>query len=203
MFCLQRPTDSVAIACLLGQRNRPFSYAETEGTRGERAPRGYRSERYRVCLGYGGDTYKLAKRAMQQWKMFPPDVAELFWSDIPIETGAAVGVAFRVGGLWSLNACRIVYTIEEQDGPDQEFRARFGFACGTLPTHAMRGEESFMVQWRRADDAVCYEQAAFSRPEHWWGYVGYPLWRRKQRRFRQMSAQAMQRAILDARCPAT
>jgi uncharacterized protein (UPF0548 family) len=126
--------------------------------------------------------------------MFPPQMAKLYWPDIPIESGSTVAVAFRVGFLWSLNACRIVYTIEEHNGHDSDRAERFGFAYGTLPTHAIRGEECFTVEWRRADDSVWYDQAAFSRPEHWWGYLGYPLLRKKQRQFRQLSAEAMQRA---------
>jgi uncharacterized protein (UPF0548 family) len=195
MFYIQRPTDSVAISCLFGQRKLPFSYKETGGTRHDEAPRGYRSERYSVCLGHGRGTYEHAKTAVRQWKMFPPEMAELFWSDIPIQSGSAIGVAFRVGFLWSLNACRIVYTIEEQNGDDPNRVARFGFAYGTLPTHAMSGEECFTVEWQRADDSVWYNQAAFSRPEHWWGYLGYAFVRKKQRLFRQLSAKAMQRAI--------
>jgi uncharacterized protein (UPF0548 family) len=127
--------------------------------------------------------------------MFPPEISELFWPDIPIKSGSTVAVAFHVGFLWSLNACRIVYTIEEQDSNDSDPAARFGFAYGTLPTHAIRGEECFTVEWRHADDSVWYEQAAFSRPERWWGYLGYPLLRKKQQRFRELSAKAMQRAI--------
>ena len=195
MFCLRRPTDAVAMSCLFRQRVLPFSYEETGGTRSEEPPRGYRSERFRVCLGYGRKTYGHAKTAVQQWKMFPPEIAELYWPDIPIDSGSTVAVAFRVGFFWSLNACRIVYTIEEQNGNDSDCVARFGFAYGTLPTHAMKGEERFTVEWRRADDSVWYDQAAFSRPEHWWGYLGFPLLRKKQKLFRQLSAEAMQRAI--------
>ncbi|MBP89711.1 MAG: DUF1990 domain-containing protein [Planctomycetaceae bacterium] len=148
-----------------------------------------------MCLGYGRETCEHARIAVQQWKMFPPEIAELYWPDIPIESGSTVAVAFRVGFLWSLNACRIVYTIEEQNGNDSDRVARFGFAYGTLPTHAMRGEECFAVELRRADGSVWYDQAAFSRPEHWWGYLGYPWLRKKQQLFRQLSAKAMQRAI--------
>ena len=183
------------MSCLIGQRRQPFSYKETGATRREDAPRGYRIERDRVCLGYGRGIYERAKTAVQQWRMFPPEIAEFYWPHVPIESGSTVAVAFRVGFIWSLNACRIVYTINEQEGNESDRVARFGFAYGTLPTHAFRGEESFIVEWRRADDSVWYDQTAFSRPGHWWGYLGYPLLKRKQRLFRQLSAKAMQRAI--------
>ena len=40
-----------------------------------------------------------------------------------------VGVLGRHFGLWSLNACRIVYVIEEEGS----LLKRYGFAFGTLP----------------------------------------------------------------------
>ena len=64
-------------------------------------------------------------------------------------------------GFWSLNACRIVYTIDEE-GPV----VRFGFAYGTLPDHAEQGEERFSVEWHHEDGTVWYDILAFSRPNH-------------------------------------
>ena len=147
-----------------------------------------------MCLGYGRKTYQRARAALQQWKMFPLEMVEFYWSDIPIAIDSTVATAFRVGFLWSLNPCRIVYTIDEQDDAESDCRARFGFAYATLPTHALKGEERFTVEWTRGDDSVSYCQNAFSRPAHWWGYLGYPWLRRKQKLFRRLSAQAMQTA---------
>jgi uncharacterized protein (UPF0548 family) len=88
-----------------------------------------------------------------------------------------------------------VYTIDDHNDYTAERTERFGFAYGTLPTHALKGEERFTVEWCQADASVWYVQAAFSRPMRWWGYLGYPLLRRKQQLFRRLSAKAMQRAI--------
>ncbi len=200
MLCLQRPTDSIAIRCLFGQRRLPFSYRETGGTRWPEAPTGYHVDRHRVQLGRGRKTFERAKAAMRAWQMFPPELAHVFWPDIPIRSGAAVGIAFRMGWIWSLNPCRIVYTVDESSGEQPESVKRFGFAYGTLPAHAVRGEERFTVEWHSADDSVWYCQAAFSRPEHWWGYLAYPWVRQKQRLFRHLSAQSMRRAVREA-CP--
>ena len=63
------------------------------------------------------------------------------WPDAPITEGTVVGVLGRHFGVWSLNACRIVYVIEEQASPLR----RYGFAFGTLPAHVERGEERFTV----------------------------------------------------------
>jgi uncharacterized protein (UPF0548 family) len=51
-----------------------------------------------------------------------------------------VGVLGRHFGVWSLNACRIAYVIEEVPS-----LRRYGFAFGTLPGHVERGEERFTV----------------------------------------------------------
>jgi uncharacterized protein (UPF0548 family) len=103
-----------------------------------------------------------------------------------------VAVVARLFGLWWLNACRIVYVVDEQ-GPVQ----RFGFAYGTLPGHAESGEERFTVEWREAAGAVWYDIQAFSRPRQVLARLGYPLARRLQRRFARGSAAAMRRAVVE------
>ena len=51
--------------------------------------------------------------------------------------------------------CRIVGVIDEP--------TRWGFAYGTLPGHPEQGEEAFIVSMS-ADETVCFEIIAFSRP---------------------------------------
>ncbi len=94
-------------------------------------------------------------------------------------------------GFWSLNACRIVYLIDEKDSPVR----KFGFAYGTLTDHAECGEERFTIEWETANDTVWYDIVAFSRPRHWAAKVGYPLTRWWQKRFAQHSLRAMAREI--------
>jgi hypothetical protein len=50
---------------------------------------------------------------------------ELCWPNASIETGATVAVLISHLGFWSLNACRIVYVIQE----DADLQ-RYGFAYG-------------------------------------------------------------------------
>ena len=85
-------------------------------------------------------------------------------------------------GLWWLNATRIVYTIDEP--------RRFGFAYGTLPRHAEKGEERFLVE-HLDDDTVWYDVLAYSRPRHILARIGYPLARRYQKRFGRESKASM------------
>ena len=97
-----------------------------------------------------------------------------------------VAILARSIGLWWLNACRIVYVVDE-DGPVK----RFGFAYGTLPDHAGSGEERFLVEWDRADDSVWYDILAFSRPRHFLARLGYPWVRRTQKQVGRSQQQSM------------
>jgi uncharacterized protein (UPF0548 family) len=92
-------------------------------------------------------------------------------------------------GFYSLNACRIVYVVDEK-GP----LTRFGFAYGTLAEHAESGEERFMVEWNRDQDRVWYDILAFSRPKKILARLGYPLSRLLQRQFARASKAAMLQA---------
>ena len=84
--------------------------------------------------------------------MFNLGWVQLCWPSTPIAVGATVGVLVHVLRLWSLNACRVVYTLDEEG----EVKL-FGFAYGTLPDHAERGEERFSIQWERRNDSVWYD----------------------------------------------
>ena len=55
-----------------------------------------------------------------------------------------------------MNACRIVYVIDEQGSSE-----RYGFAYGTLPDHMERGEERFTVEFDTDDQTVWYDLYAF------------------------------------------
>jgi uncharacterized protein (UPF0548 family) len=103
--------------------------------------------------------------------------------------GTVVSVLGPHFGLWSLNACRIVYVIEEKEAL---LLKRYGFAFGTLPTHVERGEERFTVEWDRADDSVFHEVFALAHPL---AIVGPPFVRLVQRRFAAASLRAMVAAV--------
>jgi hypothetical protein len=74
---------------------------------------------------------------------------ELCWPDTPVQPGADVAVVVSHLGLWSVNACRIVYVIDERGSPE-----KCGFAYGTLPDHRERGEERFTVEFCSASPTV-------------------------------------------------
>lgn len=188
MYSLTQFTDGQIQKFIGSQRDRPFSYAEVGASRGT-PPTGYTIDHNRVQLGVGAETFERAKVAVQRWTMFRFDWLQLCWPDAPIEVGSTVAVMTRALGVWSLNACRIVYLIDEE-GPVQ----KFGFAYGTLPGHAERGEERFWVEWHHLDNTVWYDILAFSRPDQLPAKLVYPYVRRLQKRFAVDSKQAMVRA---------
>ncbi len=102
-----------------------------------------------------------------------------------------MGVLGRHLGVWSLNAGRIAYVLEEEGSS----RRRYGFAFGTLPGHVERGEERFTVEWHRADDSVWYEVFAFARPAHPLARAGRLFVRPIQRRFAFGSLRSMAAAV--------
>jgi uncharacterized protein (UPF0548 family) len=144
-----------------------------------------------VRLGTGEEAYRVAIAAMRQWKMFDLGWVRIAWPGAPLQEGTTVAVVARTLGFWSLNASRIVYTL---DGLDGQVR-RFGFAYGTLLDHAEMGEERFSVEWNRTDGSVWYELFAFSKPRHWLAQMGYPATRVYQKRFARDSKAVMQRTV--------
>ena len=181
MISLQRPRDLASF--LDTQRTLALTYAEVGATR-DALPAGYAHDQNRVQLGTGELVFASAKRQLAAWAMFPP------WVQVeplaPIEAGQMIAVLVHALGVWFTNAARIVYVIDEP--------RRFGFAYGTLPGHAERGEERFLVE-HRADDTVWYDVRAFSRPRYWPARVAYPLTRMLQKRFGRDSKRAMLRAL--------
>jgi uncharacterized protein (UPF0548 family) len=122
--------------------------------------------------------------------MFPPHFARLFWPG-PILPGKLVAVRFRAMGLWSLNACRVVYTFDDRDAGVEQY----GFAYGTLSHHVEQGEERFCVQYDHRDETVWYEIYCFSKARHWLAKLAYPYVRLIQARFRHLSAASMKSVV--------
>lgn len=137
---------------------------------------------------HAADCFERAKRAIRQWKMFEMPWVSLYRPDAIIEPGTNVASLIHHFGFWSLNACRIVYVIQEHGLVE-----KFGFAYGTLRSHAERGEERFLVEFVPQDHSVWYDVYAFSRPRPLIG-AAYPLARMLQKRFARDSQRAMLRA---------
>jgi uncharacterized protein (UPF0548 family) len=189
MLLLRKPPPSVLDEFRAKQATLDFTYPAV-GATALTPPSSYVVDRTRIRLGDGEDVFRAAGSALGRWEQFRLGWVEAFPAVTPLQVGEVVAVVARVLGVWWVNACRVVYLMDE-DGPV----SRFGFAYGTLPDHAESGEERFLVEWYRADESVWYDILAFSRPRHPLARLGYPLTRRTQRRFARDSAAAMRRAV--------
>lgn len=189
MFLLSRPDQAAIRKFLAAQKDQPFSCAHVGASR-DRAPDGYTVDHNRIQLGGGAVVFKRAADALRRWRMFEMPWMELCWPNTPIEVGATVGVLVSHLGFWSLNACRVVYLVEDHGACE-----RFGFAYGTLLEHAEIGEERFAVEFHSEDQSVWYDIYAFSRPRSPLSMLTYPYARILQRRFARDSKIAMKKAV--------
>ena len=189
LISIRKPNAAAIGDFLSRQAESSFTYAEVGASRGD-PPSGFAIDHHTVRLGAGQAAFQAARDGINRWAMFNVDWVEVHTPDGPIAPGVNVAVLARVLGLWYLNACRIVYLVDET-GPVETY----GFAYGTLHDHAESGEERFTVVWDHADDSVCYEQFAFSRPNHLLTQLNYPLARTVQKRFTKDALAAMARAV--------
>lgn len=190
MLRLRKPSPDDVRAFLAEQSALAFTYPEV-GATATAPPAGYVVDHTRARIGTGEAAFLDAKAALARWEQFALGWVEAVPADVPLAAGACVGVLARAVGVWWLNACRIVYTVDDEVGAVQ----RFGFAYGTLPGHAAIGEERFLIEFDRADGSVSYDILAFSRPRHPLARLGYPLARRTQKRFGRDSVATMTRAV--------
>lgn len=197
-YSLRPPAEGVVAAFLLGQAaSGKFSYADLGATRGDAvSPAGFNLDHNRVRIGAGEADFAAAGGALREWRMFPRPWTAIRPERAPIRVGQTVAMIARALGLWWLNACRIVYLIDETRKGDAVVR-RFGFAYGTLHAHVEQGEERFSVELH-ADGSVWYDLRAFSRPRFWPVRLAKPLARRLQRRFVRESQAAMVAAVQQA-----
>jgi uncharacterized protein (UPF0548 family) len=149
---------------------------------------GYGFDEALVAIGRGRADFERARAALLSWKHFDLGWVETFPRHAPVAVGTVVAVLIRHLGFWSLNGCRVLYWVAS---PDEEIR--FGFAYGTLPNHAEAGEELFEVFIDPHTEAVMYRIRATSWPRATLAWVGQPIVRVLQARFRVDSGAAMAR----------
>ena len=189
MLSLRKPSVEILRRFLAAQAKLPFTY-EPVGATAEVPPAGFVVDRIRIKLGEGEPVFRSAIAALRRWEQFRLGWVEAWSPDTPIQPGEVVAVMGRAMGVWWLNACRVVYVVNEA-GPI----SKFGFAYGTLPGHVESGEERFLIEWDRSNDGVWYDILAFSRPNHFSARLGYPVVRRLQKRFGRDSAASMRKAV--------
>lgn len=185
---LQKPNADLLRGFVAAQAGLDFSYAAV-GATASMPPDGFQVDRTRIVLGKGESVFQAATAALRRWQQLRLGWVDVWSPETPLEVGRVVAILGRGVGLWWLNPCRIVYTLDEPGSI-----TRFGFAYGTLPGHVAMGEERFLIEWNRSTNEVSYEILAFSRPSRLLIQLGYPLVRRSQKRFGRESTAAMLRA---------
>ena len=191
MFLARRPSPATIDRFLRASRGAPLSYGPIGVVTAD--PPGHALDRATVAIGRGAADFERARSALMAWKQFDIGWAETFPRDAPVEAGTVVAVLIRHLGFWSLNGARVLYGVGSPEGG-----TRFGYACGTLTTHAESGEELFEVLLDPRTDEVLYSIRAVSRPQALLARIGQPVVRMLQRRFRAHSAAAMARATRSA-----
>ncbi len=189
MFLFTKPDKKAIQNFLKSCVSDTFSYDEI-GTSRLGSPPQYDTDHNRVLIGQNRNDFEKAKAALRNWKMFDMPWVELCWNDTLIEIGKNVAVLINHFGFYSLNACRIVYVIDEAGVIE-----RYGFAYGTLMEHGETGEERFSVEFHPETREVWYDLFAFSKPNHIMARLGYPISRMLQKRFADDSKSAMKRAL--------
>jgi uncharacterized protein (UPF0548 family) len=172
MISLRAPSRGQLGDVLERLRAAAVTYAEVGATRAA-PPAGYHHLRRRVRLGDGPAAFAAAVAAVRTWELHRRSGLVVAASSGSVEPDAVVALGLRVGPVWVLAPCRVVWVADEPD--------RWGFAYGTLPGHPERGEEAFVVE-RDADGTVWLAVTAFSRPAWPLARVLAPVARQRQRR---------------------
>ncbi|HEY9773542.1 MAG TPA: DUF1990 domain-containing protein [Planktothrix sp.] len=186
MFFFSRPSQSQIRQFLHEAAKQHFSYDCVGASRELQRPDGFVVDHNRQLLGNGKETFDRAMAAIESWTMFAMPWIELV-HDTPPREGMVVCVRASHLGFYSLNACKVVYCLNETVAS----KTIYGFAYGTLNEHAESGEERFCVEWDEKDDSVHYDLFAFSKPGSLLTKLAYPLARSYQRRFAAGSKLAM------------
>src|SRR5688572_18342266 len=112
MWSFAEPSPDTVRSFLREQERLAFSYPEV-GHSLDRSPRGYNLDHNRAPLGAGEAAFAAACEALRGWAMFPAPWTRIEPRRAPLVTGQVVAMVAHIYGVWWLNACRIVYTLDE------------------------------------------------------------------------------------------
>jgi uncharacterized protein (UPF0548 family) len=189
MFLLRQPSLSELEDLVGRSAELPLSYSPVGIA--AHAPEGFRVDQAKVVVGRGEAAFLRAKAALLEWQHFHLGWLEVFPRRPSSEPGTVLVVLVHHLGFWSVNSCRVVYSVADSFEAQQ-----FGFAYGTLTSHAERGEEVFRVYLSRETGEVVYDIKSVSRPGALLAWLGYPIARGLQAKFRRDSTAAMARCVL-------
>ncbi|HEY1681383.1 MAG TPA: DUF1990 domain-containing protein [Candidatus Tumulicola sp.] len=142
-------------------------------------PAGFVHDRSCVEIGRGARVLAVAREAFLRWRQFDMGWVTVVDPTAAIADGQVIGVEAHTAGLWSLNVCRILETVDTAN--------RSGFLYETTATHVEDGQERFVIDLDPTTQIVSYCIEAVSRPRHPLVWLAYPFGRAMQRRFVQDS----------------
>ncbi|MEO8789030.1 MAG: DUF1990 family protein [Candidatus Tumulicola sp.] len=88
-------------------------------------PPGFVHDRSCVQIGRGAPALAVAREAFLRWRQFDIEWVAVVDPAAAIADGQVVGVEAHTAGLWSLNVCRILETVDTAN--------RFGFCMKPRP----------------------------------------------------------------------
>lgn len=150
-------------------------------------PKGFAHDLSRSELAPGRAAFVDARQAMQHWAQFDLGWVAVANPHVLVAVGEVVAVLAHAAGLWSLNLCRIMETIDTA--------THFGFLYATTATHIEEGQERFLIELDEEHGSVTYLVEALSRPRHPLAWLAYPFARAMQRRFARESHARMSGAV--------
>ena len=185
MLFLRKPSPRALDSLRLERSSESFSYPHVGATRSA-PPAGWPVNHQRALLGRGPAAHERAVRALFSWRLLAIEGLAVYPSTPTVEPRSEVAILSRHLGIWSVDFCRVIYRLEEEPEADRT-RLRTAFAYGTLPGHAVRGEELFSIEWHLPTEEVWYDIFSFSLPATPLVRLAAPLARATQRRFARAS----------------
>jgi uncharacterized protein (UPF0548 family) len=187
MFFKIRPTDQKIRSLRDARKELSFSYADVGATR-MTPPSGWRINHMRSLLGRGRVVHDKAVNALFSWELLTVGSLEVFATAPGVVPQADVAILSRHFGIWSVDFCRVIYVLNEEP-ENGGAMLRTGFGYGTLPGHAVRGEEIFSIERHLATQEVWYDIYSFSLPANPLLRLLSPFALAAQRRFARASLQ--------------
>ena len=190
MFRFTRPSTAeigeqvAAVADLVPGNSQFLSLAG--GMKTARLPFAFAHDFSRTCIGHGQPSFVAAAKAFERWAAFDLGWVHVANPSSPIAVRQIVAVEVQSLGMWSLNLSQILETVNTETS--------IGFLYSTTKHHIEEGEERFLITFDIASGKDWYELEAVSRPRNALAWLGMPITRAFQRRFRRDSFRRMQEA---------
>jgi uncharacterized protein (UPF0548 family) len=150
-----RPNAEYLAGVVERVRGEDVTYEQPGGTKSIALPGGYDHLWEAAVVGRGEIGWARSRDALRHWQAHLYAGFTITPADAPIEPGTVIVTSRRVGPVFVVAPCRVIYRTDEED--------RFDFALGTLPGHPEHGEEAFHLN-RTEQGAVRFEVITFSRP---------------------------------------